>query len=350
MNDKTNKAVQPGRRIRRFLLATVFLLLTVLVAVAVAATNAEVMGFVVYRVLQRTIKTVEVRDVRLGSLAYSFPSSWTAGNVRVTVLSKGKLAGLFIARMEIKDAFCLLAYGKKMTVSLRGVQAAYDQLKVSGASCDTDLNRSPGGVLYQGRFFLEQVSSDPLRVSEVKVEFAGDKRSVKLSNMAAVVYGGRLSGRAHAVFNIPADYDVNVMLQEVDTGELERALGGFFRELSGKLSGRLHVAGTGEFIDVFDTSWTMPSGGAVSAELLASITRYIPDSAQKKRIDALIRSGGKLAVESFLFTLKNDSPEQLSGQISIKSREANLELNVDHETKVDARIDSLLQALRAIFK
>ena len=41
---------------------------------------------------------------------------------------------------------------------------------------------------------------------------------------------------------------------------------------------------------------------------------------------------------------------QLSGEIGIKSREANLELNVTHEIRVDARIDSLLQAWQAVVK
>jgi hypothetical protein len=195
---------------------------------------------------------------------------------------------------------------------------------------------------------LAQVSQEPFSVSDVRTDFSGNERSVTLSNLTADVYGGKLSGKA--VFTVPERYDVELALKEVDSGELERAMGGVFRELGGKLSGQLHVAGSGQRIDLFDTSWNMPSGGALSAALLSSITRYIPDSVQKKRIDFLIRSGGKLAVESFLFTLKNDSPEQLSGQISLKSREANLDLNVTHEIRVDARIDSLLQAWQAVFK
>ena len=143
---------------------------------------------------------------------------------------------------------------------------------------------------------------------------------------------------------------MTLALQSVDCNELEQALGGVFRELGGKLSGSLHVAGTGQQVGLFDTAWNMPGGGAVSAELLSSITRYIPDSVQKKRLDFLIRSGAKLPVESFMFTLKNDSPEQLSGIIGLKSREANLELNVTHEIRVDARIDALIRAWQAVFK
>jgi hypothetical protein len=334
------------KALRNIAIGLLLFALTVFGALAVVATNVRAMEFVVRQVLQRTAK--DVQSFSLGSLDYSFPSSWTLGDVRATVLSKGKSTLVYASQVEIKDVFHLLTDGKHAQVNVSGAEASYDQLKVRGASCAVDLSRLTNGISYRGNIFLAQVSQEPFSVSDVRTDFSGDERSVTLSNLAAAVYGGKLSGAA--IFTIPESYDVELTLKEVDSGELERAMGGVFRELGGKLSGQLHVAGAGQRIDLFDTSWNMPSGGAVSAELLSSITRYIPDSVQKKRIDFLIRSGGKLAIESFLFTLKNDSPEQLSGQIGLKSREANLELNVTHEIRVDARIDSLLQAWQAVFK
>ncbi|MEI8206878.1 MAG: hypothetical protein WCG03_08375, partial [Kiritimatiellales bacterium] len=312
----------------------------------VVPTYVRAIDFLVRQVTNRTAK--DVQSFNIGSMFYSFPSRWILGDVRATVLSKNKPALIYAAQVEIKDAFHLLADGQCSQVNIREVEASCGQLKVRGASCAVDLSQSTNGISYQGNIFLAQVSQEPFSVSDVKMDFSGNKQSVTLSNLTAAAYGGKLSGAA--VFKVPASYDVVLTLKEVDSGELERAMGGVFRELGGKLSGQLHVAGSGQRIDLFDTSWNMPAGGAVSATLLSSIARYIPDSVQKKRIDFLIRSGGKLAVESFLFTLKNDSPDQLSGQIGLKSREANMELNVTHEIRVDARIDSLLQAWQAVFK
>jgi hypothetical protein len=320
--------------------------LTAFAAVAVVATNVRAMEFVIRQVLQRTAK--EVQSFSLGSLVYSFPSSWVFGDVRVTVLTKGRPALVYAAQVELKDALHLLTDGKLSQVNISGADAAYDKLKVKDASCAVDLSKSTNGISYRGNILLAQVLQDPFSVSDVTTDFSGNEQSVMLTNLTAAVYGGRLSGTAGVT--LPEQYDVDLTLHGVDSGELERAMGGVFRELGGKLSGQLHVTGAGQQIDLFDTSWNMPSGGAVSAELLSSITRYIPDSVQKKRIDFLIRSGGKLAVESFLFTLKNAAPDRLSGQIGVKSREANLELNVTHEIRVDARIDSLVQAWQAVFK
>ncbi|HPR83847.1 MAG TPA: hypothetical protein PLD51_08315 [Pontiellaceae bacterium] len=333
----------------RILLALVLLSAAAALSVAaLIATNARAMEFVIRQVLARTAP--QVQEFRIGSLDYSFPASWTLERVQAAVPLQGRPVRLFANQLEIKDAQHLLKEGASMQLEVRGAEAAYEQLKVRGAACAVDLSRSASGLSYRGTASLETVLRSPLSLSDITAEFTGNEQELVLNRLTAAVYGGRLSGSGRAVFGPPATYTAALEVQALDCAELEQALGGVFRELGGKLSGQLQLAGSGRRIDEFDTAWSMPSGGAVSAELLSSIADYLPDSAQKKRIDFLIRSGGKLAVESFQVTLKNDSPEQLSGIIGLKSREANLELNITHEIRVDARIDALLQAWQAVFK
>lgn len=337
---------------KRFCIAAASLLLLLLLAlagaVAVVAANARALEFAVRQILQRTAP--EIQELSLGSLDYSFPASWVVGRIHATVLADGRPVRIFADRLEIDNALHLLTTGKTAQISLRGLEAAVDQLKVRGGFCTVDLRLAASGPVYSGSAGLAQVQQQQLCVTEIKADFSGNGQSAVLTNLTAAVYGGVLSGNMRMTFGPPPGYDAAFALQSVDCAALEQALGGVFRELGGRLSGRLHIAGTGKLVDEFDTSWSMPAGGAVGASLLSSVVQYIPDSAQKKRIDFLIRSGGQLAVESFLFTLKNDSPERLSGVIGVKSREANLELNVTHEIRVDARIDSLVQAWQAVFR
>ncbi|MCC7300883.1 MAG: hypothetical protein IT583_07370 [Verrucomicrobia bacterium] len=328
----------------RIILAVFLVLLFALFGtLATVATNPRAMEFVVRQVLSR--RAPDVQEFSIGSLRYSFPSSWTLGGVRATVLAQGVPVQLFAGQLEITDALHLLSAGNSASIEARDVEAACAELRVRGAFCHTGLIRSGSGLAYTGTVSVVDVSKGNLRASEIKADFSGNEQAAVLTNLAATVYGGTLSGGGRATLKPPVGYDAALSFNSIDCAQLEQALGGFFRQLGGTLSGQLHVAGTGNRVDVFDTAWNMPMGGAIGAELLASLTDYLPpSSAQKKRIDFLIRSGGKLAVEFFRFTLKNDSPEQLSGLIGIKSREANLELNVTHEIRVDTRIDSLWRA------
>lgn len=330
------------KALRIMLAVSLFLLLALFGTLAVVAVNPRAMEFVIRQVLRSTAP--EVKEFSISSLVYSFPSSWALAGVRATVLSQGVPVRLFAGQLEIEDALHLLSDEKSVSIEARGVEAVCGELRIRGVLCRADLSRSVGGLVFSGNFFVADVSQGALRVSEIKADFSGDEQTAAMSNLTAKVYGGTLSGNGYAGLAPPSAYDFALDFKSIDCAELEQTLGGFFRELGGKLSGRLHVSGAGRRVDVFDTAWDMPSGGAVGAELLSSLTDYLPDSAQKKRIDFLIRSGGKLAVESFRFMLKNDSPQQLSGLLGIKSREANLELNVTHEIRVDTRIDSLWQA------
>lgn len=323
-------------------------LLAVFSVLAVIATNVRAMEFVTRKVLARTAP--QVQSLTLGSLDYSFPSSWKVGRLSATVVSENGPVKLFVDQLDLNDLSRLLTTGQTVRIGLHGIEAAVDPLKARGGSCLAELYRTTNGIVYSGTAELAQVEQKPLKMTEIRVAFSGDEQLAVFTNLTAALYGGSLTGHAQFTFGPLVGYDAELALQSVDCGELEEALGGVFRELGGKLSGRLTLSGCGQQIDRFDTAWNMPGGGAVSAELLSAITQYIPDSAQKKRLNFLIRTGAKLPVESFVFTLKNDSPEQLSGIIGLKSREANLELNVTHEIRVDARIDALIQAWQAVFK
>jgi hypothetical protein len=335
------------KTLRITLAVLLFLLLALFGALAVVATNVRAMEFTVQRVLQRLAP--QVQSVRFGSMRYSFPSSWSIGRVSATVLSESGPVKLFVDRLELNDLSRLLPTGRTVRIELHGVESAFEQIRMCGGSCAVELSRTANGVVYAGRAGPVQVQQKQFRITEIRTEFSGDAKSLSVTNLSAAVYGGTLSGRAQIAFGPSAGYDAELAVQSVECGELEQALGGVFRELGGKLSGSLRIAGTGQQIDRFDTAWNMPGGGAVSAAMLASIIRYIPDSAQKKQLDFLIRTGAKLPVESFVFTLKNESPDRLSGIIGLKSRAANLELNVTHEIRVDARIDALIQAWQAVF-
>lgn len=340
---------QFSRLLRSSLEAVFLVVLLVLIALTLTLTHARALEFAVRQVL--TSSASPMQEFSIGSLSYSFPSSWRLGALRATMCVEGEPpVRLFVNRIEIKDALHLVTEGRPVQVAVSGIEAAQRTLQVRGAHCTVEVSRASDGVVYSGSIGVSEVAQDSIRVSDVRAEFFGDERSVVLRDLSARVCGGQVSGSAGIRFDDPPAYAADLTVRDVDVGELERAMGGLFRELGGQLSGEVHVAGAGERIELFDTSWNMPEGGAISASLLSSVARYIPDSAQRRRLDGLIRSGGKLAVEFFLFTLKNDSPDHLSGQIGIKSREANLELNVTHEVQVDARIDSMLLAWRAVFQ
>ncbi|MEI6437494.1 MAG: hypothetical protein WCO69_01940 [Candidatus Omnitrophota bacterium] len=336
--------------LRRFLFIFAVFGALVIAAGWVVVNNAAAMSYLVRQAVARSLKAVDVRELRFGSLAYTFPSDWALKDVRARLVIGQQVLTFTSARLDISNALGLCSIGRGAGLSLSGADGFFDKLKVNGISGRFYLTRTDHGVSYRGDVSAGTVAWDRLGVSKVKATVSGDAGQLSLRQLQADVYGGKTAGKAMVAFGRVPRYEVSAVVEKADIGQLDRVLGGVFHELGGTLSGRVRLAGSGPQIDGLDMNWDMPSGGKVSAALLSSIATYLPASQEKKRIDSLIRSGGKLAVEVFSFTIKNDAPDHLSGEIGLKSREANLELHITHEVKVDARIDSLLQAWSAVFK
>lgn len=335
--------------LRRIVIGLAVLLLVFVTAGFAALNNAAAMAWAARVFIGRPAQGVVVEELRFDSLTYAYPSSWSLGKVRLRMLVEKKAVVLTALRVDIQDALELVSGGGRARVSLAGGQGEYEHVKAGNISLQADLIRAAKNIIYHGEMTAASVVRDKVAVTSLKARFAGNARELAMTEIEHGFCGGRVEGTVRLEFGRAPRYEVNLSVRDIDPVELERALGGVFHELRGRMAGRLRLKGTGGRLDGLEMAWDMPSGGQVSAALLSSLSAYLPGSAEKSRVEALIRSGGKLAVEVFSFTMKNDAPDHLSGKFGLKSREANLELNISHEVTVDARIDALLQAWSALF-
>lgn len=315
-----------------------------------AANHAGAMRYVLCTALGKTRGNVTVKDIRFTGLKYSFPLSWVFDGVEIRILQGSKMVFVSAAELAVEDAGGLLFEGRTTKLGLKRAEMAWDKLTLKNVSGTAELSRTADGPVYKGSFSAGSLSWDKLAVFTLSGNFLGDAHKADMKDLKGDFYGGKLSGLAGIKSGPLPEYDINISLANADPELLARALGGAFREFSGRLTGSVRLAGQGTRINALNMSWNLPQGGEVSAALLSSVSAYFPPSVEKKRLDKLIRAGEKLAVEVFLFTMRNDAPDHLTGQIGLKSRRANLDLNVTHDISVDARVDSLLRAWAAVFK
>ncbi len=327
----------------KILIVLIVLCVIAAAALRLAAADPRLMSAALRWAASRYCKSVQVQDITIASLKYAFPSSWVLSDVRVRLVLNAQVLEIRAAGADFRDLRQLLIIGEKAAVDLKGVSVLYGKLNAGPCALRAVVTRSSSGISAEGVVSVVEISWDQWKARAVSAVWAGDTASLVLHEGLADVYGGKLSVVGKVMFRDSLEYEAAVSLKGGDAVELERALGRDAREFSGRLSGYGKVHGLGDRIDVLDAALDMPAGGEVSAAFLSLISSYLPSSAQKKKLDALIDSGGRLAVEVFSFTIKNDAPDRLSGKIGLKSREANIELNIAHEIRVDARVDSLLR-------
>jgi hypothetical protein len=166
---------------------------------------------------------------------------------------------------------------------------------------------------------------------------------VEMRALKFKAYDGNLTGKVMVqTRGTPITYNGEIFMEGFNVAGLGDVNPAISQQLDGVVTGTVSVEGDPVSLRTLDASLTMPSGGNISAALLAALTQYLPASREKKRLDALISAGGKLGMELFSFTLKGGKAGAFAGELHLRSREINLELNLTHEINTDGTIASLL--------
>jgi hypothetical protein len=338
------------RWVKVVFIGTLLLVIAVAAALWSAAHDPRMVEYAVRAVWQRYAGNVELRDFHLAGVRYVSAEHWVFDDVRWQVVVAGKVLSVSAAGVIVDDVTGFAFSGRDLKVRMEPSAVFWGSISAARVSGSAEIRRVSGRIGFQGHITAPVCTWDKLTLSNVSVPFEGNSAAIESPGLSADIYGGRIFGKAGIMPGGPVRYHVDFVVGDVDAGALAQVLGGALREFGGSLSGTLQVSGAGTQIDAVDAALTLPRGGEVSAALLSSIAGYLPASREKKRLDTLIRSGGKLAVEAFSFTIKNDTPDHFSGLVGLKSRAANLELNVAHDIRVDARIDALIRAWQAVFK
>ncbi len=315
-----------------------------------AARSPVIVGAVLQLALDRAAGKASGAQVRIGTVVYAFPDDWTLGDVQVSLALKTGPVRITVREGRLTHALSLLRDGDSPRFNCGGGTIAFGALKAEGVEIVLAAAGLGADIHYTGRAAIAQVSWDKVAVTALKASVSGGIKEVLCRDLTAAAYGGLISGTVRASLGAPVSYEADVSVNNVDPGVIAAALGGVFNDLLGGLSGKFHITGRGTLVDGLDTGWSMPAGGKISASLLAVVMSYIPATTQKARVEKIIARNGKIAVEVFGFTIRNDRPGHFSGEIGIRSREANLELNVTHDVNVDGRLDELLKAWKTVFR
>lgn len=313
-----------------------------------AAGDAKAFSWAVRQAAARFYKSGEIRQFEVRALTYRLPWSWELRDVSARVMFSGKELNFTAAELNVFSAGHLIWPQRRVTVSAHSAVISYDKGQAHEAAGEAVLSRDGKRIFCRGRISAASASWDKINAGPIDFLFDSAGAELRLYDIHGDAYGGQVKGVVD--YSPAGGYVADLTLDRLQVVRLEKDLGGPFRDLGGSLSGKVYVKGSGAWLQKIETAVDMPAGGQISAAMLSSIASYLPSSQEKKRLAELIQSRGKLAVEVFSFTIRNDRPDVLSGRIGLKSREANLELNVAHEIHIDARIGDLIKAWQAVFK
>lgn len=284
---------------------------------------------------------VVVRRVHVGQQRFSLPGRLALHNVDVLLHVNGKELTVHAPQVELTGLQSFWSVDRRILLASHGMSARYDLGQAKEVKADLVIDRDSTS----GPFTAVEAGWDKLRARDVSLFLMANASGVELRALKLSAYGGRITGKFF-VDGSPGKragaYQAELFIEGLDLVRVGEVNPEISAQLNGLVTGTLKFEGDSRGLRALDTDLGMPSGGRMSASFLAALTQYLPQSQEKKRLDLLISKGGKIAMESFLFIMKGGEAGKFAGEVHLRSREVNLELNLEHEINADGTVASLL--------
>jgi hypothetical protein len=166
----------------------------------------------------------------------------------------------------------------------------------------------------------------------------------------AACYEGKIEGGIVLDYVKMLTYTGHVNVDNVDLDALEKVNPDVFSKMNGRMTGGFILDGKESNIYNFESNVKIHSNGEIKAVLLEPLLNYIPQSTQRKDLEALIKEDGNVPLELARVTLKKLTADQMSSEINLGSKKLNLNTNLTVEINVEGGIKNLYQHLMDFLK
>ncbi|MBF0331710.1 MAG: hypothetical protein HQL17_07205 [Candidatus Omnitrophica bacterium] len=317
----------------------VLILIAMLAASVTSILQTPWFSTVILRRMLAARPGVVVKTVVIKSQQFSLPGHFQFRNVRLVLQFEGKELTFETPELDVSGLQQWLGVDRRFLVGVEHAKVSYDTGAVDDLTAQFTV--VPQGA--SGPVGAVQCRWDKWQAGDISAFLILNRTGLEVRALSFNAYDGHLTGKLMVRIDTPPlKYTGEIFTEGLNVAKLADVNPGITQQLDGTVTGTVSVGGDVHALQVLDASLVMPSGGNISASLLAALTQYLPASREKKRLDALINSGGKLGMELFSFTIKGGQQGRFAGELHLRSREVNLELNLTHEINTDGTIASLV--------
>jgi hypothetical protein len=301
------------------------------------------------KLIARVSKDIPIKQITIARQQFFFSGRFEFKDVAVTVLIQSRPLVITIPALELSGIQSVLSEKRSLLFMLHDAQASFSLGQAQGVNTSLAFMWSGQGLkLYEGPLQAKLMVWDKIKIQNVRTQIVGEAQLLEFRDLILQAYAGTVSGHVRILYR-PLEYVIDLAWKDLDITRLSEVNEQISQQLAGRIAGSVRVSGDLQRVSALDFSAIMPSGGNVNASLLGALTQYLPKSREKKMLDALIRTGGKLAVEVFSATIVNKTQDHIAGAVTMQSKAANLNLNLTHDIYMDGTWDDLLQSWKAIF-
>ena len=292
--------------------------------------------------IEHLLPGARVTELSARGQHYSWPGNLAWDDVRFGVMLKGRDYHATLPHLAVSGGQTLFYDRSSLKILIKGAEVLCSPGAVKGVDAEFLASLEQRKlILLEGPVTAAAVTWDKLVAQNVSFHVSKDSGEFLFTNILVSAYGGKVTGSAH-VKPEGMIFTADLLADGIDTAKLADLNDQISSQVTGRANGHVRLSGRGEELVFLESDCSMLRGAKVNAALLSALAQYIPASQEKKRLDKLIKKGGQLPVEVLAFKFSSDTPQHLRGDIKLKSREVNLELNLTNDINTDGTLMSLL--------
>lgn len=201
----------------------------------------------------------------------------------------------------------------------------------------------------EGDFSISEIQYLDYKARNINGILSNNHSSMLIQISRADFYDGNISAEITLANNVLSAYNINLILNNIDIQQMEKANKAIFSNAKGLVDGKIGVTGSKQNPYEVTGRIFSSSNAQIKASLLEPLLRYIPQSQQKKDLQVLLNEQGNIPLESAEIILVNFSDETVNTHIDLKSKKFNLDVGVDVDFNLEGGLQNLLDIQKQYF-
>jgi hypothetical protein len=335
---------------RLLLLLTIVLISFCALAAFALVSSWPLERFLAYSV-ERDYPFIQVESLTIAEHRLGRDGSFDIDELKGRSFVDGAETKVNIKRIRIADVRTLFDPQKETQYQIEGIDVVRDDVALNGGRARLTYKGTKERWRLHGEVFIASVKAAGQSFKETTFGLEANEKELSLKGARLMLPEGAVTGDFTLSMSEFSPYTLTLELSRVPSKFISLESFNMENQLRGLINGRLNLKGDARRIVHIDAQMEAPHGMYMNAQLLGLLLNYIPQSTQKKQIEALIKEGKNIYIDKFKLDIINDNSDLMKTSFDLESVEYNLDVKLGVDINVEGGMMALIkQGLNVIPK
>jgi hypothetical protein len=283
-----------------------------------------------------------LKKFTLAHQQFDLDGAYQLSGIALDLADRQAVTRLSLARLGFSSLYPFIKQTQARTIdlTLSDLDVSRDRLRIQDASATAAIDLADThNIEIRGTVTIDSVLNDGILITELSTPFECTPGGLRLSDIRGQLYDGSIIG--HAFFQTAENGSFQTIINGagIDLVKLAHDKPELFGRVEGLANFSAHVEGRGDELSLLKVECRIVKDAKVNAAMLGPLMSYLPQqSTQRRDLEALIRTGSMIPLDTSVVHLRSISVETVTADIELKSTQFNLDINLTVDLNIEGGI------------